>query len=65
MEWIDPHSSLQCLPIDIPSLPNHAARRFPAGSTKPEDYSGGRTADDLLAFVNGKIGTNKKARVAC
>ena len=29
---------------------------FPAGSTEPIDYEGGREAKDLIAFVNEKIG---------
>lgn len=29
---------------------------FAAGSTEPEDYEGGRTAVDLVRFVNEKIG---------
>ena len=37
---------------------------FPAGSLKADDYTGGRSLDDLIAFVNGKIGTNKKAKKA-
>lgn len=35
---------------------------FPEGSSEPEDYSGGRTADDLIAFVNEKAGTNKRIK---
>jgi protein disulfide-isomerase A6 len=34
---------------------------FPKGSTTPEDYQGGRTADDIINFINDKTGT--KARV--
>jgi protein disulfide-isomerase A6 len=34
---------------------------FPKGSTTPEDYNGGRSADDIVTFVNNKAGT--KARV--
>jgi protein disulfide-isomerase A6 len=34
---------------------------FPKGSTTPEDYQGGRTADEIVTFVNNKAGT--KARV--
>jgi protein disulfide-isomerase A6 len=34
---------------------------FPKGSTVPENYEGGRTADDIIAFINEKAGT--KARV--
>jgi protein disulfide-isomerase A6 len=35
---------------------------FPANSNTPEDYDGGRTADDLIAFVNTKTGLNKKIK---
>jgi len=37
---------------------------FPAGSTTPEDYSGGRTAADMTDFINRKAGTNVKAKAA-
>ena len=37
---------------------------FPAGSTTAEDYSGGRTLDNLMTFVNGKLGTSKRAKKA-
>lgn len=33
---------------------------FPAGSSKPEDYDGGRDLEQLVSFVNGKLGTNVK-----
>ncbi|XP_065915542.1 uncharacterized protein [Dysidea avara] len=29
---------------------------FPKGSTDPEDYSGGRTADDIIKYINEKTG---------
>lgn len=29
---------------------------FPKGSTKPEDYNGGRTAEDIVEFVNKQAG---------
>jgi len=35
---------------------------FPAGSTEGEVYSGGRTADDMTEFINGKIGTNVRVK---
>jgi len=35
---------------------------FPKGSTTPEDYNGGRTADDIVAFVNEKAGTNARIK---
>jgi len=34
---------------------------FPKGSTTPENYEGGRTADDIISFINSKAGS--KARV--
>jgi len=33
---------------------------FPKGSTTPEAYEGGRTADDIIKFINGKAGTRAK-----
>jgi len=35
---------------------------FPKGSKEPQDYSGGREAQDIIDFVNGKAGT--RARLA-
>jgi len=35
---------------------------FPKGSTTPEDYNGGRTADTIISWVNEKIGTNRKLK---
>ena len=32
---------------------------FPAGSTTPEDYSGGRSEEALVAFLNEKAGTHR------
>lgn len=32
---------------------------FPRGSTEPEAYTGGRTEQDILAFVNSKAGTHR------
>lgn len=37
---------------------------FPKGSLTPEDYSGGRTAADIVKFINGKSGLNKKVKEA-
>jgi len=37
---------------------------FPAGSTTPEDYSGGRTAGDMVDFINKKAGTNARVKQA-
>lgn len=33
---------------------------FPAGSTEPEDYSGGREAADFVEFINGKTGESAR-----
>jgi len=33
---------------------------FPKGSLTPEDYSGGREANDIIEFVNGKTGSRAK-----
>ena len=33
---------------------------FPKGSTDPEEYDGGRTADTISSWINEKIGTKKK-----
>lgn len=32
---------------------------FPAGSTEPEDYTGGRETEDMLAFLNEKTGKKR------
>jgi len=32
---------------------------FPAGSTTAEDYTGGRSEEDLVAFLNEKAGTHR------
>lgn len=37
---------------------------FPKGSTTPEEYGGGRTADTIVSWVNDKIGTRRKVKVA-
>lgn len=37
---------------------------FPKGSTTPQDYDGGRTADTIVSWVNDKIGTNRKVKKA-
>lgn len=36
---------------------------FPAGSLTPEAYSGGRTAADIVNFINEKAGTNARVVV--
>jgi len=37
---------------------------FPKGSTEPVDYAGGRTADDIIKYINEKAGTNAKTAPA-
>jgi len=37
---------------------------FPKGSTTPDQYEGGRTAEDILNFVNEKAGTNARLKKA-
>jgi protein disulfide-isomerase A6 len=37
---------------------------FPAGSKEGEAYSGGRTAADIIGFVNGKTGSNARLKSA-
>jgi len=37
---------------------------FPKGSLTPEDYNGGRTAADIVKFINGKTGLTKKIKEA-
>jgi protein disulfide-isomerase-like protein len=37
---------------------------FPKGSKTPEAYEGGRTADDIIKFINGKAGTNGRIKKA-
>lgn len=32
---------------------------FPAGSSEPEDYQGGREVDDFVEFINNKVGTER------
>lgn len=33
---------------------------FPKGSTEPEDYTSGRSADDVVKYINDKAGTTAK-----
>lgn len=35
---------------------------FPQGSTTPQDYSGGRTADDIIKFINEQTGSGGKLK---
>lgn len=37
---------------------------FPKGSKEPEEYSGGRTIDDFVTFLNGKTGANGRVKTA-
>ncbi|CAH0517144.1 unnamed protein product [Peronospora belbahrii] len=42
--------------FDITGYPK--LKYFPKGSTESEDYEGGRSAEDFVAFLNEKAGTN-------
>ncbi|EFJ10520.1 hypothetical protein SELMODRAFT_269397 [Selaginella moellendorffii] len=57
----DAHKSL-CSKFDVSGYPT--LKWFPKGSLTPKDYSGGRTAEDLVAFVNTEGGANAKLSVA-
>eukprot|EP00898_Chlorokybus_atmophyticus_P005809 jgi/Chlat1/6229/Chrsp44S05815 len=57
----DSHKDL-CGKFDVKGYPT--IKWFNKDSSKPDDYNSGRTADDLVAFVNGKIGTNLKVKKA-
>jgi protein disulfide-isomerase A6 len=35
---------------------------FPKGSTTPEDYSGGRSPEEIITYINNKVGTSVKLR---
>lgn len=35
---------------------------FPKGSTDPEDYNGGRSAEDIIKFINSKAGTGGRMK---
>ena len=37
---------------------------FPKGSKDPEDYNGGRTAEDIMQFINSKSGTRGRVKKA-
>jgi len=37
---------------------------FPAGSKEGEAYNGGRTAKDIVSFINGKAGTHARIKEA-
>eukprot|EP00271_Cylindrocystis_brebissonii_P022992 TRINITY_DN916_c0_g1_i1.p1 TRINITY_DN916_c0_g1~~TRINITY_DN916_c0_g1_i1.p1 ORF type:complete len:384 (+),score=84.69 TRINITY_DN916_c0_g1_i1:189-1340(+) len=49
----DEHKDL-CQRFDVGGYPT--LKWFPAGSLKPEAYEGGRTAEDILQFINSKTG---------
>jgi len=44
--------------FDVKGFPT--LKWFPKGSTTPQDYSGGREADDIIKFINERAGTNAK-----
>jgi len=55
----DQHKDL-CSRFGVSGYPT--LKWFPEGKVDPEPYNGGRTADDIVSFINGKTGL--KARVA-
>ncbi|GAQ84784.1 protein disulfide-isomerase A6 [Klebsormidium nitens] len=55
----DEHKDL-CGKFGVSGFPT--IKYFPKNSQQPEDYSGGRTADDLITFVNQKAGTKAKVK---
>lgn len=58
----DAHKDL-CGRYDITGYPT--LKWFPKGETKKGDaYNGGRTADDILSFISGKVGINAKIKKA-
>ncbi|KAJ7565671.1 hypothetical protein O6H91_02G070300 [Diphasiastrum complanatum] len=57
----DDHKSL-CSKYGVSGFPT--IKWFPKGSLKPKDYSGARTAEALLEYVNSEAGTRAKSHVA-
>jgi protein disulfide-isomerase A6 len=48
--------------FDVHGFPT--LKYFPKGSSTPESYEGGRSAEDIINFINGKAGTNAKVKKA-
>lgn len=57
----DDHKSL-CSQYGVSGYPT--IKWFSKGSLEPKDYSGGRTAESLVEFVNNEAGTHVKLSVA-
>jgi protein disulfide-isomerase-like protein len=57
----DAHRSLGSR-FDVSGFPT--LKFFPAGSLTPEAYNGGRTAADIMDFINKKVGTNARLKTA-
>eukprot|EP00246_Nothoceros_aenigmaticus_P003989 TRINITY_DN15252_c0_g2_i1.p1 TRINITY_DN15252_c0_g2~~TRINITY_DN15252_c0_g2_i1.p1 ORF type:complete len:370 (+),score=66.71 TRINITY_DN15252_c0_g2_i1:118-1227(+) len=53
----DSHKSL-CSKYGVSGYPT--LKWFPSGSLSPRDYPGGRTAEDLISYINGEAGTSAK-----
>lgn len=53
----DEHKDL-CSKYGVSGYPT--LKFFPAKSTEAEAYQGGRTAEDIISFVNSKVGTARK-----
>ena len=52
-----PQSKKTADEFDIKSYPT--IKFFPKGSSKPEEYDGGRSEQDFVTFINGKAGTHR------
>jgi protein disulfide-isomerase A6 len=48
--------------FDVHGFPT--LKYFPKGSTTPEAYEGGRTADDIVGFINRKAGSHGRVKKA-
>jgi protein disulfide-isomerase A6 len=48
--------------FDVQGFPT--LKFFPKGSKTPENYEGGRTADDIINYVNNKAGTRARVKKA-
>jgi len=57
----DQHRSLGSR-FDVSGFPT--LKFFPKGSTTPEEYNSGRSAEDIITFINNKAGTNARVKKA-
>jgi len=73
-ETFKPEDDIKIAQLDATTAPDIAKKYgvsgyptikyFPKGKTEPEEYSGGRTADTIVSWVNEKVGTSRKVKVA-